>query len=193
MAFNSRPTSSKRQREMDQKDRVAERAARRADRKARAADRAATGQVGPEMGQPISPDTDYVASAGHDAAADTERRARWPSADEGSGPSKAQDTIMGNRLYVGNLSYDTDTESLRELFATMGEVSDVHVVMDRDSGRPRGFAFVTMGTAAAAQKAISELNGTTLDNRQLRVNEAEERRGGGGGGGGRGGGGRGRF
>jgi RNA recognition motif-containing protein len=101
---------------------------------------------------------------------------------------------MGNRLYVGNLSFNTDSESVRALFATMGEVTDVHLVMDRDSGRPRGFGFVTMGTQAEAQKAISELNGKPLDGRQLRVNEAEERKGGGGGGGGgRGGGGRGRF
>ena len=94
---------------------------------------------------------------------------------------------MGNRLYVGNLSYSTDADALRALFATKGEVSDVHVVMDRDTGRPRGFAFVTMGTNAEAQKAISDLNGTTLDNRALRINEAEERQArGGGGGGGRG-------
>ena len=94
---------------------------------------------------------------------------------------------MGNRLYVGNLSFTTQTDALRALFATKGEVSDVHVVMDRDSGRPRGFAFVTMGTSAEAQKAIADLNGAMLDNRPLRVNEAEERQArGGGAGGGRG-------
>ncbi len=95
---------------------------------------------------------------------------------------------MGNRLFVGNLSFNTETESLRALFASLGDVTDVHVVMDRDSGRPRGFAFVTMGTAAEAQKAIGELNGKTVDGRPLRVNEAEDRpqRGGFGGGGGRG-------
>ena len=93
---------------------------------------------------------------------------------------------MGNRLYVGNLSFNTDSEAVRELFATCGEVTDVHVVQDRDTGRSRGFCFVTMSTDAEAAKAISTLNGTDLDGRALRVNEAEERqsRGGGGGGGG---------
>ncbi|MBZ0230958.1 MAG: RNA-binding protein [Deltaproteobacteria bacterium] len=95
---------------------------------------------------------------------------------------------MGNRLYVGNLSFTTDADAIRELFATVGEVSDVYLVMDRDSGRPRGFAFVTMATGAAAKKAIAELDGAALDNRQLRVNAAENRQsrpGGGGGGRGR--------
>src|SRR5262245_41559688 len=105
---------------------------------------------------------------------------------------------MGNRLYIGNLSFQTTADTIRELFTQFGEVTDVHVVMDRDTGRPRGFAFVTMGTDAEAQKAIAEVNGKTIDGRPLRVNEAEERRGGGGGGGGGrgprgGGGGRGRF
>lgn len=100
---------------------------------------------------------------------------------------------MGNRIYVGNLAFSTPTETIREEFTKHGEVTDVHMVMDRDTGRPRGFAFVTMGTAEEAQKAISAVNGMTLDGRQLRVNEAEERsRGGGGGGGGYGGGGGGR-
>ena len=98
---------------------------------------------------------------------------------------------MGQRLYVGNLSFSTTTETVREAFAAFDEVTDVHMVMDRDTGRPRGFAFVTMGSPAEAQKAISEMNGKMLDGRPLRVNEAEERapRGGGGGGGGYGGGG----
>ena len=99
---------------------------------------------------------------------------------------------MGNRLYVGNLSFDSDTSSLRAAFEAVGEVTDVHVVTDRETGRSRGFGFVTMGTAALAAEAIAQLNGANLDGRQLRVNEAEERSGGGGGGrGGGGGGGRG--
>lgn len=93
---------------------------------------------------------------------------------------------MKNRLYVGNLSFDSDTESVREAFAAIGEVSDVQVVTDRETGRSRGFAFVTMGTSQLASEAISRLDGANLAGRALRVNEAEERsRGGGGGGGGR--------
>ncbi len=99
---------------------------------------------------------------------------------------------MGNRLYVGNLSFNATAESVREWFASCGAVTDVHVVTDRETGRSRGFAFVTMGTDAEAQKAINETNGAMMDGRPLRVNEAEERqnRGGGGGGGFGGGGGR---
>jgi RNA recognition motif-containing protein len=101
---------------------------------------------------------------------------------------------MGNRLYVGNLSFDSDTESLRSCFSQIGEVTDVHVVTDRETGRSRGFGFVTMGSNELAAEAIAQLNGAALDGRNLRVNEAEERSGGGGGGGGggRGGGGGGR-
>ncbi len=98
---------------------------------------------------------------------------------------------MGNRLYVGNLSFHTSSDAVRDAFAQYGEVTDVHLVTDRQTGQPRGFGFVTMGTGAAAQAAIAGMNGSTLDGRPLRVNEAEERQGGGGGrgGGGFGGGG----
>jgi len=102
---------------------------------------------------------------------------------------------MGSRIYVGNLSFNTTGDVIREEFTKFGTVTDVHVVMDRDTGRPRGFAFVTMGSDAEAATAIRSMDGHMLDGRPLRVNEAEERgsRGGGGGGGGgrRGGGGRG--
>jgi RNA recognition motif-containing protein len=100
---------------------------------------------------------------------------------------------MGNRLYVGNLPFSTTTDSLRQAFSAQGEVTDVHIVTDRESGQSRGFGFVTMGTAQEAAKAIEAMNGQMLDGRALRVNEAEERpqRGGGGGFGGGGGGGRG--
>jgi RNA recognition motif-containing protein len=97
-------------------------------------------------------------------------------------------TVMGNRLYVGNLAFQTSEDVIRDVFTESGEVTDVKLVIDRDTGRSRGFAFVTMASDEAAQKAISELDGATLDGRPLRVNEAEERsQRGSGGGGGRGG------
>ena len=96
---------------------------------------------------------------------------------------------MSTRLYVGNLSFQSTVDSVRAAFQEAGEVSDVHVVTDRETGRSRGFAFVTMGSPAEAQRAIQQLNGALLDGRPLRVNEAEERPRGGGGGGGFGGGG----
>lgn len=96
---------------------------------------------------------------------------------------------MGNRLYVGNLSFNSTAEDVREAFAQAGEVTDVHLVTDRETGRSRGFAFVTMGSTEATNNAISTMNGAMLDGRPLRVNEAEERRPGGGGGFGGGGGG----
>ncbi len=97
---------------------------------------------------------------------------------------------MGNRLYVGNLSFRTDGASVRAAFEQYGAVSDVHLVTDRESGQPRGFGFVTMGTNEEAQAAIAGMNGQSLDGRALRVNEAEERSGGGGRGGYGGGGGK---
>lgn len=97
---------------------------------------------------------------------------------------------MSSRLYVGNLSFHSTSESVREAFTQHGTVTDVHVVTDRQTGQSRGFAFVTMSSDAEASKAISAMNGAMLDGRPLRVNEAEarpERSGGGGGGGGGGG------
>ena len=106
-----------------------------------------------------------------------------------------KDTVnhMGNRLYVGNLSFRTSSDAVRDAFSRFGEVTDVHLVTDRETGQQRGFGFVTMGTADAAQQAIAGMNGSTLEGRALRVNEAEERQGGGGGGGGGRGGGGGGF
>jgi len=95
---------------------------------------------------------------------------------------------MGKKLYVGNLSYSVTEADLRDAFAATGEeVAEIKVVLDRDTGRPRGFAFVEMSSEGAAQKAIESLNGKELQGRSISVSEARERSGGGGGGGGRGG------
>lgn len=99
---------------------------------------------------------------------------------------------MGKKLYVGNLSYNSTETDIRELFAQVGEITDVAIIKDRDTGRSKGFGFVEMETDEAAAEAIRRFNGFSLDNRPLTVNEArprEERSGGGFGGGGRGGGG----
>lgn len=87
---------------------------------------------------------------------------------------------MGNRLYVGNLSFGSTQESLRAAFSAHGEVVDVHLVADRVTGQPRGFGFVTMGSREQAEGAIAAMNGSELDGRALKVNEAEERPGGAG-------------
>jgi len=97
---------------------------------------------------------------------------------------------MGKRLYVGNLSYNTDSSGLEQLFSQHGSVQSAEVVSDRMTGRSKGFGFVEMGTEEEAQAAIAALHGQEYDGRALTVNEAkprEERSGGGGGGGGRGG------
>ena len=82
---------------------------------------------------------------------------------------------MSNNLYVGNLTFDTSTGDLESLFATHGEVSKAQVITDRDSGRSRGFGFVEMATAEAAQAAIDALDGHNVDGRQLTVNVAKQR------------------
>jgi len=103
---------------------------------------------------------------------------------------------MGNRLYVGNLPFSANEEQIRELFGQNGrEVTEVKLITDRDTGRPRGFGFVEMGNSEHADQAINDLNGYSMDGRPLTVNEARERSTGGGGGGrgGGGGGGGGRY
>ena len=100
---------------------------------------------------------------------------------------------MGNRLYVGNLSYNVTEAELKEVFAEGGKnVVEVKVVLDRDTGRPRGFAFVEMGSDGEAAQAIETLNGREIQGRPISVSEARERAVRGGGGGGGFGGGRGR-
>src|ERR1044071_2201398 len=90
---------------------------------------------------------------------------------------------MAKKLYVGNLAYSTTQEAVRELFAQAGDVADVALITDRDTGRPKGFGFVEMATEEGAQEAIKRFNGYTFENRNLTVNEARPRedRGGGGG------------
>ena len=104
---------------------------------------------------------------------------------------------MSKKLFVGSLSWDTNDSSLRAAFEKFGEVEDAVIINDRETGRSRGFGFVTFADVDAAEEAIRSMDGSELDGRNITVNEAKERapRGGGGGGGGgrggRGGGGRG--
>ncbi|MFM1768522.1 MAG: hypothetical protein RJA22_1051 [Verrucomicrobiota bacterium] len=103
--------------------------------------------------------------------------------------------MSNTKLFVGNLSYNTTENDLQDAFAAHGTVVEANLMMDRMTGRPRGFAFVTMGSPEEAQKAIEAMNGAQLDGRALTVNIArpkEDRPPGGGGGGYGGGGGRGR-
>ncbi|MDP8256833.1 MAG: RNA-binding protein [Candidatus Alcyoniella australis] len=97
---------------------------------------------------------------------------------------------MGKKMYVGGLSWNTTDEILRSEFAKFGEVTDVAVIKDRDTGRSRGFGFVTMGDEESCKSAMAALDGKELDGRTIKVNEAQDKGprnsgGGGGGGGGR--------
>src|SRR5436190_3504744 len=95
---------------------------------------------------------------------------------------------MGRKLYVGNLAYSVTDSSLEQLFAAHGSVQSAQVIMDRDTGRSKGFGFVEMGSDQEAQAAIQAMNGKEIDGRALTVNEARPKEGGGGrGGSGRGG------
>lgn len=96
---------------------------------------------------------------------------------------------MNRKLFVGGLSWNTDDDGLRNAFEAHGTVVDAKVITDRETGRSRGFGFVTYSSSDEAETAMDAMNGTQLDGRTLNVNEAQDRRGGGGGGGGRGGGG----
>ncbi|MEN9834433.1 MAG: hypothetical protein RL011_626 [Pseudomonadota bacterium] len=103
---------------------------------------------------------------------------------------------MSKKLFVGGLSWGTDDEGLRQAFAKFGQISEAKVITDRETGRSRGFGFITFASDSDAQSAMSEMDGKELDGRTIKVNEAQERPprsgGGGGGGGGYGGGGGGR-
>jgi RNA recognition motif-containing protein len=109
-------------------------------------------------------------------------------------------TAMGRKLYVGNLAYGVTSSDLQTMFEAFGTVQSAQVIMDRDTGRSKGFGFVEMGSDAEAQAAIAGLNGKEADGRALTVNEARPKEGGSGGGrggsggrGGYGGGGRGGY
>jgi RNA recognition motif-containing protein len=82
---------------------------------------------------------------------------------------------MATRIYVGNLPYSATSDQLTNLFSAFGEVSEATIVLDRETGRAKGFAFVQMADEDAARTAIAQLDGTTLDNRAIRVNEAQAR------------------
>lgn len=92
---------------------------------------------------------------------------------------------MGQKLYVGNLGYDVSNNDLEQLFASHGTVESASVIMDRDTGRSKGFGFVEMSSSAEAEAAINALNGQDHGGRALKVNEAKPRAAGGGGRGGR--------
>jgi RNA recognition motif-containing protein len=103
---------------------------------------------------------------------------------------RKEGVFMGKKLYVGGISYNTTDDQLHDLFSSAGTVESAKIVMDRDTGRSKGFGFVEMASEAEAQSAIQKLNGSEADGRRLTVNEARpqaprDNRGGGGGGGGR--------
>ncbi|HLM00363.1 MAG TPA: RNA-binding protein, partial [Pyrinomonadaceae bacterium] len=100
--------------------------------------------------------------------------------------------IMSTKIYVGNLSFNTSTQDLEDMFGEFGTVQSANIIEDRETGRSRGFAFVEMSSNEEAQAAITALNGKDMDGRSLTVNEAKPREEGGGRGGNRGGGGGGR-
>jgi RNA recognition motif-containing protein len=100
--------------------------------------------------------------------------------------------IMSTKIYVGNLSFNTSTQDLEDMFGEFGTVQSTNIIEDRETGRSRGFAFVEMSSNEEAQAAITALNGKDMDGRSLTVNEAKPREEGGGRGGNRGGGGGGR-
>jgi cold-inducible RNA-binding protein len=107
--------------------------------------------------------------------------AGWAIRPASPRPPRAKGTTVASNLYVGNMAFTTTEDTLRQAFSQFGTVTKVSVVMDRETGRPRGFAFVEMADGGDA--AIQGMNGQQLDGRALTVNEAKPREGGGGGGG----------
>lgn len=117
----------------------------------------------------------------------------WWGNNRAISPRSLRRSVLGKRLYVGNLAYSVSSSDLEGMFAPFGTVETADVIEDRESGRSKGFGFVEMGTDEEAQAAIQGLNGNLIDNRELTVNEARPREERGGRGGGGGGGGRGRY
>ena len=117
-----------------------------------------------------------------DSGSDIPRRPRPIMAPRRKPTRSKQDNPLSSKLYVGNLSFDSTEDDLRELFGRHGTVDSVAVITDRETGRPRGFAFVEMSESSAAQDAIRALDGNDFAGRSIKVNEAQDRRGGGGGG-----------
>ncbi len=89
---------------------------------------------------------------------------------------------MSKKIYVGNLPFSSSEDDLKDVFGRHGTVASVNIITDRETGRPRGFAFIEMEEASAADDAIRALDGSDLGGRNIKVNEAQDRRGGGGGG-----------
>ncbi len=119
----------------------------------------------------------------------------WQTGAGAAGPgirTRRRISELSKKLYVGNLPFTSNEDELRDLFEQHGKVESVNVITDRETGRSRGFGFVEMEDASAADAAMQALDGRDFGGRNLRVNEAQERNRGGGGGGG-GGGGRGRY
>jgi len=92
------------------------------------------------------------------------------------GTRRDETTVLSKKLYVGNLSFDNTEADLKDLFGRHGTVESVAVITDRDTGRPRGFAFVEMEDPSGAQDAIRALDGTDFGGRTIKVNEAQDRR-----------------
>jgi len=106
-----------------------------------------------------------------------------PGSGRGWTRSSKRDGDMAKKLFVGNLSWNTGDDGLYEAFSQFGEVTEAKVILDRETGRSRGFGFVTYATGEAGDDAISGMDGQDLDGRAIRVNEAQERRNSSGGGG----------
>ncbi len=115
---------------------------------------------------------------------DSHRTVRFPSptpVPRSQSRVRGEECQLGNKLYVGNLPFSVTEDELRDLFARHGEVQSVNVIMDRETGRPRGFGFIEMGDSSAASDAMRALDGSDLGGRNIKVNEAQDRQGGGGG------------